>query len=168
MTLRDDVRWLCETADGLLVGWCPSRLPFWSTKEGEKLGWLVLLLWRKFYDASMARITLEAEVSRLKDDVDGLRATNEQLTDLLDQHERETVCAVLTGSERPDGFYWVQISREGEEQETTVAQWATNQWWYVGEGAEVSRVLGWIPRPRTETRDENLAQDAPSVSFARP
>lgn len=88
MTLRDDVRWLCDTADGLLVGWLPSRLPPWSTKEGEKLGWLALLLWRKFYDASMKQNVLEAEVRRLKDDVNGLRETNERLTDLLDQRGR--------------------------------------------------------------------------------
>lgn len=85
MSLRDDVRWVREAADGLLVGWLPGRLPKWSTSEGEQLGWLVLLLWQKFYDASMARGRLEAEVARLKDDVDGLRATNERLTDLLDQ-----------------------------------------------------------------------------------
>jgi len=84
MTLRDDVRWVCDAADGLLVGWLPGRLPKWSTKEGEKLGWLVLLLWQKFYDASMARGRLEAEVARLKDDVDGLRETNQRLTDLLE------------------------------------------------------------------------------------
>ena len=84
MSLRDDVRWVCDAADGLLIGWLPSRLPKWETKEGEKLGWLVLLLWRMFYDASMARCRLEAEVARLKDDVDGLRETNRRLTDLLD------------------------------------------------------------------------------------
>jgi len=84
MSLRDDVRWVCEAADGLLIGWPHGRLPTWSTKEGEKLGWLVLLLWRKFYDASMARIMLEARVRSLEDDVDGLRETNRVLTDLLE------------------------------------------------------------------------------------
>jgi hypothetical protein len=84
VSLRDDVRWLREAADGLLVGWLPSRLPKWTTSEGEQLGWLILLLWRKYSDASMARSTLEAENKRLKGDVDGLRETNQHLTDLLD------------------------------------------------------------------------------------
>jgi len=88
MSLRDDVHWVCEAADGLLVGWLPGRLPKWTTKEGEKLAWLVLLLWRKFYDASMERVTLEAEVARLRDDVNGLRETNAMLTDLLDERRR--------------------------------------------------------------------------------
>jgi len=89
MSLRDDVRWVCEAADGLLIGWLPGRLPTWSTKEGEKLGWLVLLLWRKYYDASMARIMLEAQVRQLQDDVDGLRATNERLTNMLEPVDPE-------------------------------------------------------------------------------
>jgi hypothetical protein len=84
VSLRDDVRWVRELADGLLVGWWPSRLPPWSTKEGEQLGWLVLLLWRRYYEASMARNTLEARVRALEDDVDGLRETNRVLTDLLE------------------------------------------------------------------------------------
>jgi len=87
MSLRDDVRWVREAADGLLVGWLPGRLPRWSTTEGEQLGWLVLLLWHKFYDASMARIMLEARVQSLEGDVDGLRETNRILTDLLEACE---------------------------------------------------------------------------------
>jgi hypothetical protein len=85
MSLRDDVRWVREAADGLLVGALPGRLPKWSTSEGEQLGWLVLMLWTKYVEAVMARGRLEAENGRLRDDVDGLRATNERLTDLLEQ-----------------------------------------------------------------------------------
>lgn len=73
MSLRDDVRWLREAADGLLVGWLPPRLPKWATSEGEQLGWLVLLLWRKFYDASMERLAAQTEAARLAGEVDGLR-----------------------------------------------------------------------------------------------
>lgn len=84
LSLRDDVRWVRELADGLLVGWWPCRLPPWSTKEGESLGWLVLLLWRRYYEASSASIMLEARVRALEDNVDGLRETNRILTDLLE------------------------------------------------------------------------------------
>jgi hypothetical protein len=125
VSLRDDVRWVREAADGLLVGWLPGRLPKWSTSEGEQLGWLVLLLWRKFYDAAMARITLEAEVARLKGDVDGLRETNERLTDLLDQPAREAATAALAGDARPPGYYWVMTASEGPH----VASWDGHAWW---------------------------------------
>lgn len=126
MSLRDDVRWVCDAADGLLVGWLPPRLPKWTTKEGEKLGWLVLLLWQKFYDASMARGRLEAEVARLKDDVDGLRETNERLTDLLERPEREAAVAALgTGLVSEPGHYWVKFAGE----EPDVAHWDGTNWW---------------------------------------
>ena len=84
MALRDDVRWVCDVADGLTVGALPIWPRGWSTKEGEKLAWLILILWRKYYDASMARIMLEARVRALEDNVDGLRETNQRLTDLLE------------------------------------------------------------------------------------
>lgn len=89
MSLRDDVRWVCDAADGFLYGALPGRLPAaWSTREGEKLAWLVLLLWRKYYDASMARIALEAQVRRLEDNLSGLRETNRILTDELEARGR--------------------------------------------------------------------------------
>lgn len=128
MSLRDDVRWVCDTADGLLIGWLPGRLPKWTTKEGEKLGWLVLLLWQKFYDASMARGRLEAEVARLKDDVDGLRETNERLTDMLDQPEREVAAAALSAQPRASGYYWVSALDGSEE----VAFWDGEIWQFAG------------------------------------
>ena len=88
MSLRDDVRWVCDVAHGLTVGALPIWPRGWSTKEGEKLAWLVLILWRKYYDASMARIMLEARVRSLEGDVDGLRETNRILTDLLEAPRR--------------------------------------------------------------------------------
>jgi len=84
MSLRDDVRWVCDVADGLTVGALPIWPREWSTKEGAKLAWLILILWRQYYDASMARIGMERQVRRLEGDVDGLRETNRVLTDLLD------------------------------------------------------------------------------------
>jgi len=148
MSLRDDVRWVREAADGLLVGWLPGRLPKWSTSEGEQLGWLVLLLWRKFYDASMARTVLEAEVQTLKGDVDGLRATNERLTDLLDQPEREEVVEALAVTGRQIGNYWVQ-EFDGDPME--IALWDGTVWLTCGSAvgsAEVHRVLSnRIPEP---------------------
>jgi hypothetical protein len=88
VSLRDDVRWVRDAADGLLIGALPGRLPAWSTKEGEQLAWLVLLLWRKYYDASMAHIALEAQVRRLEDNLSGLRDTNRILTDELEARGR--------------------------------------------------------------------------------
>ena len=147
MSLRDDVRWVCDAADGLLIGWLPGRLPKWATKEGEKLGWLVLLLWRKFYEASMARINLEAEVNRLKDDVDGLRTTNERLTDLLDQPSREAVAAALSGCPSEPGYYWVRVP-DGEK---VVAYWDGDDWHFPGGGVPPPATLlsGVITPPAT-------------------
>lgn len=141
MSLRDDVRWVCDTADGLLVGWLPSRLPPWSTKEGEKLGWLVLLLWRKFYDAAVARSALEAEVVRLKDDVDGLRETNERLTELLDQPRRKAVVAALgTSPVLQPGYYWLRF----HQQEPEVAYWDGASWWFCETRVGVIRRVPFI------------------------
>lgn len=126
MSLRDDVRWVCDAADGLLVGWLPGRLPKWATKEGEKLGWLVLLLWQKFYDASMARGRLEAEAARLRDDVDGLRTTNERLTDMLEEPQREVAASALAAM--PPGYYWVAYDVEAP----MIAYWSGSDWQCAG------------------------------------
>jgi hypothetical protein len=130
VSLRDDVRWVCDAADGLLIGWLPGRLPKWTTKEGEKLGWLVLLLWQKFYDASMARGRLEAEVARLRDDVDGLRTTNERLTDLLEAPDREAAAMALAQPSIAPGFYWISIDTAKDGRPLgQVAFWDRSEWW---------------------------------------
>lgn len=85
MSLRFDVRELRDLADGLLVGWVPSRLPEWTTSEGGALAWFLLAMWRKYYDASVARLNLEARVRILEDNVDGLRETNRILTDEVER-----------------------------------------------------------------------------------
>lgn len=86
-TLRDDVRALREAADGLIVGCAPPSWAWggWGTSEGAQLAWLIAILWRKYYEAAMARIALEARVRGLEDEVSGLRDTNERLTDLIDR-----------------------------------------------------------------------------------
>jgi hypothetical protein len=128
MSLRDDVRWVRDAADGLLVGALPGRLPKWSTSEGEQLGWLVLMLWTKYVETTMARGRLEAEVARLKDDVNGLRDTNERLTDmLLDEARREATVAALVGDDRPAGYYWVH--RYDGDTDPTLAFWDEMGWW---------------------------------------
>lgn len=84
MSLRDDVLWLCDFADGVTIGWLPTWPGRWSTAYGNKLAWLIVILWRRYYDAAMARTTLEARVASLEGDVDGLRKANEILTNLLE------------------------------------------------------------------------------------
>ncbi len=124
MTLRDDVRWLREAADGLLVGWLPPRLPKWSTSEGEQLGWLVLLLWRKYYDASMERLAAQTEAARLAGDVDGLREANARLTDVLDADERAAAFDALSQANRPIGYYWIV-----DDNRLQLGYWDGNGWW---------------------------------------
>ena len=97
MSLRDDVRILRDAADGLVIGWLPGWRYTWSTKEGEKLGWLILILWRKYYESTTARSHLQAKVASLTSDVDGLRTTNEILTtqtETLERHKEEFLQAL--------------------------------------------------------------------------
>ena len=84
VTLRDDVRELRWMADGLTVGWAPSVFPKWTTSEGGQLAWLIVILWKRYAESARKASGLEARVAHLEREVDGLRTTNERLTDLLD------------------------------------------------------------------------------------
>lgn len=87
MTLRDDVRWLRDVVDGMLVGWVFGRPPPWTTKEGEKLSELVQQLYRKWYEKTTRVSVLEAENHQLRNEVDAQRWTNERLTERVEALE---------------------------------------------------------------------------------
>jgi hypothetical protein len=81
VSLRSDLRWIRDALDCRLHGALPTYPPNWHTQTGKWLAGGIEELWRKYYETAMENMTLHAKVAHLTAEVDGLRATNEILTD---------------------------------------------------------------------------------------
>lgn len=84
MSATQDLRELADEIDALLTGWPRSR-SFMTTETGKKAEAYVRRLREERYRQWSENCALRARVLRLAEDNDGLRATNELLTNELER-----------------------------------------------------------------------------------
>lgn len=88
MSLRDDARWIEDALDSILFGALPLWPQRWSTVTGQRIAMMVQRLYKQRTDAMLATSMHEMEKARLLAEIDGLRATNEILTEQVETLER--------------------------------------------------------------------------------
>lgn len=89
MTLRDDMRWVEDALDAILFGALPTWPSKWHTATGQRIGTMVQRLYEQRTKAMLATTTHEGDVARLKDEINGLRRTNEILTAQVERLENK-------------------------------------------------------------------------------
>jgi hypothetical protein len=92
MSLRDDARWIEDALDSILFGALPLWPPKWTTVTGQRIAAMVQRLYKQRTDAMLATSMHEMEKARLLAEIDGLRATNEKLTNMLEPVDPERRC----------------------------------------------------------------------------
>jgi hypothetical protein len=89
MSLRDDVRWIEDALDSILLGALPLWPQKWTTVTGQRIAAMVQRLYRQRTEAMLATSAHEGEKARLLAEIDGLRTTNERLTNMLEPVDSE-------------------------------------------------------------------------------
>lgn len=84
MSIREDMRWLVDATECMVHGASPTWPREWDTVTGKLLGTYLRVLHQRWVDTTMKNGVQASEIARLKLDIDGLRATNEVLTDMVE------------------------------------------------------------------------------------
>ena len=88
MTLRDDMRWVEDALDSILFGALPVWPSQWHTATGQRIGTMVRRLYEQRTTAMLATTTHQGDMAHMRNEVDGLRTTNEILTTQVETLER--------------------------------------------------------------------------------
>jgi len=77
------MRWVEDALDSILFGARPMWPRKWDTVTGQRIASMVQRLYKQRTDAMLAATVHEMEKAHMLAEIDGLRATNEKLTNLL-------------------------------------------------------------------------------------
>jgi hypothetical protein len=85
------MRWVEDALDSILFGALPTWPAKWHTATGQSIGTMARRLYEQRTTAMLATTTHQGEMAHMRDEVDGLRATNEILTaqvETLERHQK--------------------------------------------------------------------------------